>query len=142
MIRYKDKGQLRAIDLTSVKDFSLNRQVVNGFAAKATPWLKLILPIVVVGVLVGLFMLNMFLLVYLLFVSILIWLLLKLIKKPLTYRESYKVGMYAITLELLLGIVIAYLHQPGFPFMSIILTLLVVLFNFYTAEKKATKVKK
>lgn len=142
MIKDKDKGQLRAIDLTSVKDFTLNRQAVNGFVSKATPWLKLLLPIVVMGILIGLFLLNMFLLVYLLFVSIVIWLILKVIQKPLTYVQSYKVGMHAITLALLLGIVIDLLHQPDFPFMSIILTLLVVLFNLYSQPNKVALQKK
>ncbi|HSW48424.1 MAG TPA: DUF1189 family protein, partial [Candidatus Saccharimonadales bacterium] len=135
LVKDKNQGELKAIDLTKVQDFTLNRNSVNTFASKATPWLKLLLPIVTVGIVVGLFIVNMFLMVYILFVAILIWVVLKLIKKPLSYGEAYKVGMYAITLELLVGVVVAFLHLTGFPFMSIIITLLVVAFNFLPAEQ-------
>jgi hypothetical protein len=144
MLKDKNQGQLRAIDLTSIKNFNLNKQVINSYIAKASPLLRLLLPVIIIAIVVGLFVANIFLLVYLLFVAILIWLLLKLIKKPLSYGDSYKVGMYAITLELLIGIVSAFLHQPGFPFMGIIITLLVVWFNFHSTQKvvKPAKVKK
>lgn len=141
MVKDENKSQFRAIDLTQIENFTLNKQAVNSFIDKATPFIKLVVPIVIAGILVGLYIAHIFLLFYLLFVAVLIWALLKIIRKPLSYGEAYKVGMYAITLELLLGVAMGFFDLHGFPFMSLIVTLLVVLFNFQAAPSQSPKPK-
>ncbi len=140
-VKDNDQVQFRTIDLSKTKDFTLNKAFINSIVVKVSPWLKLITPVAIVAIIVFMFLSNIFMLVYLFFVAVLIWLLLKLIKTPYSYWESYKVGMYALTLGFFVDIFFEIIHSPGVPLMHTVLTLLVVLFNFLPA-KKAVRSKK
>jgi hypothetical protein len=137
----EDSAQLRSFDLSEVSDVTLNKNSVNTFIAKFTPWLNLVYPVVVILILIGVFMLYASRLVYLLLLSVLIMLLLKLIKRPLKYADAYKTGLYAMTLGLLIETAVNLLRLQSFPFMLSFITLAVVYFNFQSA-KKSPKSKK
>lgn len=125
-----DKGQIRIYDLAQVSDLTINKQLVDTLLTKITPWFKLITPLVVTGILFGFFLLNALRLIYLLILAILVLLLTKIIKKPLSWRNSYKVGLYAMTLGFFVEIALGWFRLSGFPFMFTLITLLVVLVNF------------
>ena len=131
----KGDSQFRTIDLTEAENFTLNKSVVDSFAAKAAPWLKLVLPVVVIGIFLVMLLSNMFMLVSMLFTALIIWLILRLLNKGLSYADSYKVGMYALTLGFFLDALKEVMHFPGFPFMHTVITLVVVLVNFLPASK-------
>jgi len=135
-IRDDSKGQLKTIDLSEVDDFTLNKAMVNEFFVKISPWFKFITPVVIVGIVFGIYILYMFKLSYLLFLALLILILLKIIKKPVSYGSAYKVGLYAMTLGLLLSTVMTVVKLPDVPFLFTLVTLSVVLFNFLPAQKK------
>ncbi|HUQ84911.1 MAG TPA: DUF1189 family protein [Candidatus Limnocylindrales bacterium] len=134
-VKGDEQGQLRTIDLSEAEDFTLNKTFVDSIVARISPWLMLIAPLAIAGIVFFVFLSNIFMLVSLLFIALLIWLLLKIIKKPLKYGESYKVGMYALTLGFFVDFLKEVLNLPGFPLMHTSLTLLVVLFNFISSSK-------
>jgi hypothetical protein len=131
-----DSAQLRSFDLSEVSDVTLNKNSVNSFIAKFTPWLNLVYPVVVILIVFGVFMLYTSRLVYLLLLSAVIMLLLKLIKKPLKYADAYKTGLYAVTLGLLIETAVNLLRLQSLPFMLSIITLGVVYFNFQKVKLK------
>lgn len=135
-------GQTKTFDLSSAKNFTLNKTVVNSFVAKASPWLKLITPVVIIAILVGIFMLYFFRLIYLFLLALLVFILLKIIKRPIPYTDSYKVVLYAVTLGFIVEVITIVAHQQSFPFMLTVITLLVVLFNFLPEQKKVAPSKK
>jgi hypothetical protein len=131
-----DSAQLRSFDLSEVSDVTLNKNRVNSFIAKLSPWLNLVYPVVVILILFGVFMLYTSRLIYLLLLSAVIMLLLKLIKKPLKYADAYKIGLYAVTLGLLIETAVNLLRLQSFPFMLSFITLGVVYFNFQKVKLK------
>jgi len=130
----KDRSQFKAFDLSGVSDTTINRGFVASAFAKITPWLKYVTFVISVFILLGLYIFNFLRLIFFFFLAFLAWLLLKLIKKPLSYADSYKVVLYAGTLSLIVEVLAGVAHWYGFPFMFTLITLLVVLFNFLPAN--------
>lgn len=141
-VRSNDNGQLRTIDLSNVKDFTLNKATVDSWITKISPWLKLITPLAIGGIILGLFVINFFRLIYFLLLALVIFILLKIFNKPLSYGNTYKVVLYAVTLGLLVESVGGLLNFQGFPFMLSLITIAVVLFNYLSAPQKTTAKKK
>lgn len=138
-LKSDNNGQIRTIDLSKVSDMSIDKAFVVSLFEKFSPWLKLITPLAILGILLGVYLLHTGRLVYLLFLAIVIWVLAKLLKRPLTYSGSYKVGLYAITLGFLIELLSDFVHFSGFPFMFTLITLIVVSVNFLpTRSKSAT----
>ena len=84
-------------------------------------------------------MLHVFRLLFLVFLAFLIWLLTKMMKKDKTYGQSYKIGLYAMTLGLILEVIFDFVHFSGFPFMFTIITLGVVAINLNPAPLAPAK---
>lgn len=141
-VKEDKNGQTRAFDLSSANNFTLNKNAVDSFAVKASPWLKLITPVVIIAILAGIFFIYFLRLFYFLFLALLVFILLKLIKKPLSYGKAYMVVLYAVTLGFIVEAITIIVHQQSFPFMLTVITLLVVLFNFYSQPNKVTPQKK
>ncbi|MGE5042090.1 MAG: DUF1189 family protein [Candidatus Levyibacteriota bacterium] len=133
-----NNGQIKTVDLSKVSDFKLNRTSVDSFITQVKPWLKVITPVVAVGIILGLFMLHVFRLLYLLFLALLIWLLAKIMKKNQSYGVSYKMGMYAMTLGMVLEVVFDFAHFSGFPFLFTLVALGVVTINLNPAPAAPT----
>lgn len=141
---YQDKnGQgLKAYQLTQVKDLMIDRNLIRQLTNYLQPWYNLVTPILFVFTLIGLYILQVLNLFYLIILAALIWLLTKLLKKNLTYTQSYKVGLHAITLSLLVDLVITiaakWIELPTVPFMFSIIALAVVVVNFKTRDASST----
>lgn len=136
LIVYKSNNlETRSYSFAKIKDFKLNREVLNSYQKMFQPYLKFIGPILLLLSFFGLFLALDFRLLHLLLLSSIIWLLGKLLKKSLGYGQSYKVGLHAITLGLIVELVISltkpWTHLSGFPFMVSILTLGVVTVNLF-----------
>ncbi len=129
-------NEIRAFDLTEVKqEVLINKSLVRMIAEHVYPYLKFITPALLAAFFFGYYSLYSFRLIYLFFFAFVLWLLSKLLHKPLTYGTSYKMGLYALTLPLIiefaLGILAPWVHFAGFPFMVTLIALGVVYFNYF-----------
>lgn len=130
-----DTNGIRTIDLSKMSDVTINRATVDSFMTKAAPFIALFAPVVILFVLVGLYIFYIFHLVYLFFLALLIWVLLKFMDKKTTYLQSYKIGLYAITLPFFLEALRAFIHIPNVVFLSTLIALIVVFVNMKSAPK-------
>ncbi|TSC87580.1 MAG: Uncharacterized protein G01um10147_558 [Microgenomates group bacterium Gr01-1014_7] len=119
----KNNLETSSYNLVQIKDFKLNQETLKSYSNMITPWLKFVGPVLLLLAFGGIYLTYIFRLIYLALLAILIWGLSKLFKQTLTYGSSYKTGLYAITL----GLVIELIY--GFPFMVTIITLGVVWIN-------------
>lgn len=135
----KNNYETNSYNLTKVKDFKLDRQLLNSYQKTISPYLKFIGPILLLLSFTGIFLSYNFRLIYLLLLSSIIWLLGKVFKQTLAYGQAYKVGLHAITLglivELFVSLTARWTHFTGFPFMVSIYTLGVVLLNLILPKK-------
>lgn len=135
----KNDYETRTYSLTKIKDYKLNKEVLDSYQKILQPYLKFIGPILLLLSFVGIYLSYTFRLIHLLIISLLIWLLTKIFKTDLTYGQSYKIGLYAITVGLIVDLVVnltsrwTYFH--GFPFMVTIFTLTAVLVNLLLPKK-------
>lgn len=140
IIYKRNDYETRTYNLDQIKDFKLNREEINSYHQKLSPFLKFVGPVLLLLSFVGIYLLYMFRLVHLLFVALFIWLLSKAFKQQLGYGSSYKVGLYAITLGLIVDLVVnltsRWTNFYGFPFMVTVLALSVVLVNVLLPKKK------
>lgn len=134
-----DKPEIRTFDLSQVKDSTINKATLNFYRDKFSPWLKFIIPIIIVGGVLLFFLSYTFRLLYLLLLSLLILVLAKVLKSGLNLGQAYKVGLYGMTLALLveafLFLTNRWLHFTGFPFMFTLITLLVIGVNLFGARR-------
>jgi hypothetical protein len=129
IITRDNNNSTRIYDLSKASDMTINRKTITTLINTFSPWLKFIPPLVIIGILLGVYMFYSARLIYLFFLALLIWLLTKIIKKPLAYWASYRVGLYAITLGLLVELLINWIGQSGFLFMTTIISLIIVFIN-------------
>lgn len=131
--------ETRSYILTKIKDFKLNKEVINTYYTMFLPYLKFVGPILMLLTFMGIYLSYNFRLIHLLIVALLVWLLSKAFKQDLSYGSSYKISLYAITLGLIVELVVnltaRWTYFYGFPFMVTILTLTVVLVNFLLPKK-------
>jgi len=135
----KDAARIEAFDLSQIKEeFVVNKSFVQMLGDKIRPYFVYVTPILLVATFIGTFALFELKLFYLLLLALLILLLGKIMKWGLSYKHSYKVGMYAVTLgvlvEFLLVALKTYLQIPHIPFLFTVITLVVVYMNLRAYE--------
>ncbi len=139
VIYKKDNVESRTYSLAKIKDFKLNKEVLNSYQKMLEPYLKFIGPILLLLSFIGIYLAYSFRLLQLLLLASLIWLLGKIFKHTFSFGQSYKISLYAVTLGLIVDLVVSltsrwtYFH--GFPFMFSILTLAVVTVNLLLPKK-------
>lgn len=130
----KSDLETRSYSLTEIKDFKLNKASIDSLSNMISPWLKFAGPILLFLAFIGIYLSYDFRLIYLLFLAAVIWLLAKIFKKTLPYGQSYKLGLYAITLGLIVELLVSLTGRltqfHGFPFMFTLITLGVVFINY------------
>ncbi|MBI2334657.1 DUF1189 family protein [Candidatus Daviesbacteria bacterium] len=139
---YKENNlEVRVFDLSQIREFKLDKNMIISWGDKISPWLKFVGPVLAVLVIFGLYIFYSLKLIYLLFIALLIWLLAKIFKKVLTYGQSYKLGLYGVTLGFLVEILVGFTRQwtnfGGFPFMFTLITLGVVFINYFKPRPKS-----
>lgn len=131
----------RSYSLAKAKDFKLTKDVISSYQKTYEPYLKFVGPVLLLLTFVGIYLSYIFRLIHLLTVALIIWLLSKSFKQNLSYKSSYKIGLYAITLGLIVDLVVSLIagwtHFYGFPFMVTILTLAVVFVNLFSSKNKS-----
>lgn len=128
-----NNNETRSYSLTKIKDFKLNKDVLNSYFNMASPYLKFVGPVLLLLTFISIYLSYDFRLIHLLIIALLVWVLSKIFKLNINYVASYKIGLYAITLGLIVELIVSltsvWTHFYGFPFMVTILTLAVVLVN-------------
>jgi len=94
---YFDNGKISITPLSGIKDFTLNKDKVAGFANVIQPLIVLFYPIVFVGAYIGGFFVILFKMAYLLFGALLIWIIAKIKGIKMGYKKSYIAGMQLMT---------------------------------------------
>ena len=142
IIREGERQQMRIIELSQLDDLTINRRQVTEWMALITPWLAVVGPVLVILAVPALYVAYLVRLLYLLLAALPILLIAKLVRFPLTYGQSYKVGLFAMTgallVELAVGLSESWLGFRGFPFMFTILTCIVAGVNLYRAGRSST----
>lgn len=137
---YKENEfETKSYSLTQIKDFKLNEKLLNSLYDQFSPYLKFVGPLLLLLALIGIILSYNFRLVYLLFIALIIWLAGKILKGELSYKQSYIVGLYAITLGLIVELITLltyrWTHYNGFPFMVTIITAGVVWINLFWSKR-------
>lgn len=139
----KSDVESRTYSLSKIQDLTLTRTVTESYYKMFLPYLKFIGPILLILSFFGLYIFYSLRLIHLLMIAALIFGLGKIFKKDVSFRQGYKLGLYAITLGLVVDLVInlsnRWTHFSGFPFMVTILTLAVVLVNLILPKKNDIK---
>lgn len=135
----KNDFETRSYSFSQIKDFKLNEKLLNSLYDQFSPYLKFVGPLLLLLALIGIILSYNFRLVYLLFIALIVWLASKILKKELSYKQSYIAGLYAITLGLLVELIINLTHKwthfYGFPFMITVITLGVVWINLFWPKR-------
>lgn len=135
----KNDYETNSYSLAQVKDFKLNEGVLNSFYDKLTPYFKFVGPLLLLLALIGIYLSYDVRLIYLLVIALIVWLTSKAFKQNLSYGQSYKIGLHAITLGLIVELITLltyrWTHFNGFPFMVTILTLTVITVNLFLPKK-------
>lgn len=124
-----ERNEFRAYPLTDVENFTVNKAQLQKLADTVSPWISVLVPIVGVFIFIGMLFVYAFRLVYMFFLALCIYLLTRLMKRPLTYKNSYKIGLYAITLSLIIEIFQRFEPSIRIPFLFTIVALAVVFIN-------------
>lgn len=140
---YYSRGESRieAFDLSQIKEgMVINKSFIEMLADKVRPYLSYITPALIAATFLGTLLGFELKLIYLLLLALGILLLGKIMKWGLSYGQSYKVGMYAITLGILVEFVIgntdSYLTLPRIPFLFTVITFVIVFINLRMYQKK------
>lgn len=139
-----DKNQpVKNINISNVKDLTIDRASLTALLNKYSPLAKWATPLIIIAIGFLLFLFYILRLVYAIFLGLAILLVSRIIQpslqtetsaRGLTFGQSYKVAIYAMTLGLLVEVVLS-IASPlvgvrGFPFMVTILSVIVFVVNF------------
>lgn len=137
----QNTSEIKAYDLSKIDNFTVNKDLINSLADKIKPWIKFVAPVLSIAILIGVYISYDFKLFYLLFLALIILVLSKILKKDLSYWNAYKLGLYGMTLGLIidtfLGLTSGFIHFKGFPFMFTLISLGVIYINYF----KTTNIK-
>lgn len=130
-------GEVRTYSLSQAKDFTITRQKFDKLMVKIQPYTKFAVnfsgPILFVFFIIAVFIAGLFRMVYLLLFAVVTYIIGKLMKAKLTYGQSYKVSMYAVTLGILIDLVLmfvrAFVPVPQIPYLFTMVTTVVVIAN-------------
>jgi hypothetical protein len=111
-------------------DTVINKTTVTQFSNKYSPYLKLLIPIMVGIVIIYSFFVVIFRSIYLLIAALLIWLIASVKKADIGYGKSYQLGMHLMTLPLLL----VSLTSLNFPLSFTTLLLVLAAINIQKSE--------
>ena len=132
-------GVIKSIPLKNAKDLSINRQFLNQQLNKYSPLLKFATPLILLLILAFLFLAYLLRLIYNLVFALIVWGAARTMDINLTYGQSYRIGIYSMTLslivEVLLRVASPILHFQGFPFMFTLISIGVFLVNFKTEKE-------
>lgn len=123
-------GQISINPISAAKDFTLNKDVVMGFANKIKPFFVFLYPIVFVFAYIVGFLIVISKMIYLFFGALLIWLVAIAKGVKLGYKKSYKLGLHLMTAAIIItSILTAISNKFTFTFLFSILLIISALIN-------------
>jgi hypothetical protein len=124
-------SQLRVINLQEVSDVTVNQQTVTDIVNQLNPYMPYVLPLGILVVFINFsLLLSLGRGVQIAFSSVLLFLFAKLIKFPLTYSQSYQIGLHLIVPITLISSLLDVLNLnfiPGFVSKLLIIASLFIL---------------
>ncbi len=109
----KSNGQITIQKLKGVPDMTINRQVVSSYAEKIFPYLKFIVPFLLLTVFIGAYLAGFIAnLIVLLILTLIVWIVGKIRKTGITYGTYYKLGLYGITPVVILSMISGLINLP------------------------------
>lgn len=128
-----EDGSFRVTDFSDVNNFTLNQANLASWLELAQPYLAKFLPLATLFVfLATLFFLPLASGFYLLFFGLLLWLFSRLLKPPLTYRQSIKLGIHMLVIPTtILGLLSFVPHGLPLPFAR---TFLLLIFSYFVLQ--------
>lgn len=126
-------GGIRITKFGPQVTYTLNEQSVQDMLSAVQPFFKFVAPMLVIVIFVAMLLSFVLNLLYLLFGALLVLLMGKVMKQNWTYGTAYRLCLHATTLPLIVGLAFSLLPlgAGNIPFLSTVLLLLVVYFNFY-----------
>lgn len=123
--------------LKDIKDFKLNRSVVDGFINKIKPFFILLYPLVALVILFGVFVASIVKLIYLFFAGLILWIVFKMADIKIDYKKSYQLGIHLLTLPIIVESIIAIIpFEIPIPFLFTILLIILALINIKKESPK------
>jgi hypothetical protein len=135
LVFQENDGKITIESLAKMPDMTVNRATVSEFISKVVPYLKVVIPFLLVGIFIAWFLGNTVAYLFILLItSLILWIVYKLQKKQLSYGTCYKLGLYATTAALVADLVftMAQIHLPWY--IDIIIILIVVFANEHEAS--------
>jgi len=134
-IIYTDsRNQITINSLNDIKDYTLNKGVIQGYMEKTRPYLAFILPLFFIFSYIGGFIVYWAVLICLFLAALLIWCIAKIKGVALGYKKSYQLGIHLLTLPLIVALISSvFAFQISIPFFFTVLLLILAVFNI---EKK------
>jgi len=117
----------KIISLSTVKDFTLTQTAIASVAEQIYPYLTTIAIVASILFWLVMFVANACTLIYVLIAALLVLWLTKIMKRGLSYKESYKTAVYAATLPIIVSTLLG-LFGVGMPFLTYSLLLLIVVY--------------
>ena len=127
LIYINDNGNTEIVSLSQITNFTLNQAEVNKVVAALKPYLNYLTPITLVIVLIAmLYSIPISHLFYLCFFALIAWIISRVVRLPLRYKQSFQMSLHLIILPtLLLGVLSLLGIKPEIPlFRTLLLTLL------------------
>lgn len=123
-------GKITLNSLASMPDVVVDKASVGGFMNKAIPYVKMIIPFMIIGFYIGIYVYNTIAYLFILVISsFILWLIFKLQKKHLSFGTCYKLGLYASTAALVADLVLSMASLHIAWYIDLIIILIVVLAN-------------
>ncbi len=129
----RNSSEINSFDLSKINNFTLNKLHLFALIERVTPYIKFIGPLLLVFTFLGIYASFSLRLIYLIFLAFLIWIVAKIFNQSLSYAQSYKVGIYGMTLGFLIEAIFSVFFLNSFPFMFTLVTLIIISLNFLHA---------
>lgn len=136
-----DNFDQRSIPLNEVEDVKIDKGFVQDLTNKASPWLNLVGPGLILLMFIGFFLGFTLNLLYFLFLGVLIYFLSSILKWGLNYSTAYKTAVFASVLSFIVDFVLlhtgVYSGFFGFPFFFTLTALCIATINLQNFEQKS-----
>lgn len=129
LVTKDQRGKVTIMPLKDVPDYTLNYSEVTKWLTKAEPFLRVFSIGVPILIFIAVFIAYSMTLVYLVFAAVLVYIVGKIKKLNLSYRKSYHISLYAVTLPILLGILSFLVGLQSFAFLPTIILVIAVWVN-------------
>lgn len=132
-------AETRMYNLSGITDFTINKKKIETWTEMILPAVKFVWIPVLIFTIIGLYVGFLSRLLYLVVFALVPYVVGKILKLNFTYGQAYKIGLYALTLALIVNTILSILSKwlpvDGFRYMVSLITTTVVLVNLFGIKK-------